>query len=160
MPNDLFDRWLTRLEHRRTHSIFLVEWLAIFTIAWLFWVLMFEWAPGSIPPGLAATLVSGLYATCLIYGRVLRVTGCRKCNNPMPFLRREVGRWHLPDHEECIELDYGGDEWDRHFVHVYCKVARADIVAYRCRKCDQLWEEKIELPGSGYKLVRRTEMKK
>jgi Fe-S oxidoreductase len=110
MPNDLFDKWLTRLEYRRTYSIFLVEWLSLFAIAWLFWSMMVLLAPGSIPPGLAATMVSGLYATCMIYGRLLRVTGCRKCSNPMPFMRKEIGRWHLRDHEECIEVEFGGED--------------------------------------------------
>jgi len=161
MPKSPFDDWLTIQEHRKTPSIFLVEWLTIFAVAWLFWSVMFFWAPGStIPPGLAATLVSGLYATCLIYGRLLKATGCRKCPSPLPFLRREIGRRHLRDQEQCIELEYGGEEWDQRSVHVYCKISRTDVVTYRCRKCDQIWDEKIELPGSGYKLIRSMHVKK
>ncbi len=160
MPNKPLEDWLTLQEHRRSHSIFLVEWMSVFLIAWLFWSLMFFSAPGSVPPGLAATLISGLYATCMVYGRLMKATGCKKCSSPLPFMRKEIGRRHLRDQEQCVEIEYGGDEWDEHFVHVYCKVSRSDIITYRCRQCDQIWEEKIELPGSGYKLIRRMELKK
>ncbi len=160
MPKSPFQSWLTIQEHRKHHTIFLVEWLSLFAMAWLFWSVMFFGAPGSIPPGLAATLVSALYATCLVYGRLLRATGCKKCSSPMPFMRRETGRRHLPEEEKCVEIEYGGEMWEQHFVHVYCQISRMDIVTYRCRNCDQMWEEKVELPGSGYKLVRRIDLKK
>lgn len=161
MPKDPYQSsWLTKQEGRRTYTIFLVEWLSIFAIAWMFWSVMFFAAPGSIPPGLAATILSGLYATCMVYGRLLRATGCKKCSSALPFMRKEIGRRHLRDQEDCVELEYGGSEWDQHFMHVYCRIIRSDIVTYRCRKCDQVWEEKVELPGSGYRLVRRMDMKK
>ena len=160
MPKSPFQDWLEIQEHARNRSIFLVEWLSLFAIAWLFWSALFFSAPGSLNPALAATILSGLYATCMIYGRSLKATGCRVCSNPMPFLRYEVGRWHLPDVEKCVELEFGGEEWDQHFVHVYCKVARTDVVAYRCRKCGKAWDEKVELPGTGYKLIRRLDLKK
>ena len=160
MPKSPFRDWLTTQEYKRSYAIFLVEWLAIFAIAWLFWWVMFFGGRGSVAPELAATITSGLYATCIIYGRLLRVTGCRKCGNPMPFMRREIVRRHLHDQEDCIELEYGGDEWDQHFVHVYCKVIRADMVTYCCRKCEQVWQEKVELPGPGYKRVDNIDLKK
>jgi hypothetical protein len=140
--------------------MFIVEWVSLFLIGWLFWSLMFFSAPGSVPPGLAATIVSVLYASGLVYGRLRQVTGCRKCASPLPLLRQEIGRRHMPDEENCVELEFGGSEWDQHFVHVYCRVLRTDFVTFRCRKCDQMWEEKIELPGSSYKLVRRLDLKK
>ena len=59
-----------------------------------------------------------------------------------------------------MEREYGGSAWDQHFVHVYCPVRRTDIVTFRCRRCDQLWEEKLELPGSGYKRIRRMDLEK
>ena len=155
MEKDPKQDWLTIQEYKKASSIFLIEWIALFVMAWMFWSTMFFWAPGSVPPGQAAAIVAALYATALVYGRLLRVTGCRKCNNPLPFMRREVGRWHLRDHEHCIEVEYGGEEYGTHFVHVYSKVVRADIVTYRCRKCDQAWEERVELPSAGYKFVRR-----
>ena len=74
MPKNSFQNWLTIQEHRKGHSIFLVEWLSLFAMAWLFWILMFFNAPGSVPPGLAATLIAILYASCLVYGRLLRAT--------------------------------------------------------------------------------------
>jgi hypothetical protein len=37
---------------------------------------------------------------------------------------------------------------------------RSDIVTFRCRKCDQMWEDKVELQGSKHKLVRRLDLKK
>ena len=158
MPKNQFQDWLTIQEHKKNHSIFLMEWLSIFTMAWFFWSLMFFGAPGSVPPGLAATLISLLYATCLVYGRLLHATGCRKCASPLPFMRQEIGRRHLRDAEKCVECEYGGEGWDQHFVHVYCKVSRSDVVTFRCIHCDQVWEEKVELPGSGYQLVRRIDL--
>ena len=59
-----------------------------------------------------------------------------------------------------MEIEYGGEEWDQHFVHVYCRVRRGDIVTFRCRSCDKVWEEKVELPGSSYKLVKRMDLQK
>ena len=140
--------------------MFLVEWLALFAVAWLFWWVLFFGGRGSLQPGVAATLISGLYATCLIYGRLLRVTGCRKCGNPMPFMRREIGRRHLRDEEECFESEYGGYEWEQHFATIYSRIVRTDIVTYRCRKCDQVWEEKVELPGTSLKPTRRMDPRK
>jgi hypothetical protein len=159
MPQKIFQNWLTVQEHKKNHSIFIVEWVSIFVLAWFFWSLMFFSAPGSVPPGLAATFIAGLYASSLVYGRLLRATGCRKCTTPLPFMRQEIGRRHLRDEEECMEIQYGGPEWDQHFVHVYCRVRRADIVTFRCHHCQQVWEEKIELPGSAYKLIKRMELK-
>jgi hypothetical protein len=158
MLRDPFEEWLSTQEYKRSHLIFLVEWLAIFAAGWLFWSVLFILAPGSVAPGLAATFVSGLYATCLLYGRLLRVTGCRRCASPMPFMRREIGRRHLRGREQCKELEYGGEEWGRHYVRTYCKVVRTDFVTYRCHKCDQVWEEKVEVPISGYRPVERRDL--
>ncbi len=160
MPKKSLDSWLVTQERKKNHSIFLVEWTSIFAIAWLFWSLMFWAAPGSISPRVAATVLAGLYATCLIYGRVMHATGCKKCHSVLPFMRNEIGRRHLPDQEDCTELEYGGDEWDMHFTQVYCRVLRSDIVTYRCRNCGQGWEEKVQLPRSGYRLVRRMDIRK
>ena len=159
MPQKPLQNWLAVQEYKNPHTIFLVEWMSIFAIAWLFWFLVFFSAPGSVPPGLAATFISGLYASCLVYGRLLQVTGCRKCPSALPFMRQEIGRRHLRDEEQCLELEYGGPEWDQHFVHVYCRVRRADIVTFRCRSCQKVWEEKVELPGSRYKRVKRLILK-
>ncbi len=137
--------------------MFLIEWLAIFAIAWLFWSIMFWAAPGSVPPKTAAMVVSGLYATVAIYGRVWRATGCRRCANPLPFLRKEAGRRRLPDQEDCIEVQYGGEDYTLTSIQVYCRVVHADMVTYRCRSCGQMWEEKVQLPGPGYQFVRRTD---
>ncbi len=158
MPKNPFQDWLRILEHRKNHLIFLVEWLAIFMLAWVFWFVIFLEAPGSVPPGLIATLVAFLYATCVVYLRMLRTTGCKKCGSPWPFLRTEVGRRHMRDEEHCVELEYGGDEFGRHMLQVFCKIIRADTVAYRCKHCGQMWEEWVELPGSGYKVVRRIDL--
>ncbi len=132
----------------------------MFALAWMFWSVMFWAAPGSVPPVLAATVISALYATCMVYGRVLRATGCRKCSSPLPFVRREIARRHLPEEEDCTEVEYGGVEWDMHLVQVYCRTRRQDIVTYRCRRCNQVWEEKVDLPGSRYRLVKRMDLKK
>jgi hypothetical protein len=158
MPKSPIDDWLAVQEHKRAHAIFLIEWLSLFALAWMFWSVMFFSAPGSVPPGLAATLVAGLYATCMIYGRLLRATGCKKCNSPLPFLRKEIGRRHMRDEEDCLEIQYGAEEYGQHTVQVYCRIMRNDVVSYRCRHCDQVWEEKVQLPGTGYKLVRRVDV--
>lgn len=156
-PRSPFETWLLTQEHKKVPTIFLGEWLLLFAAAWFFWSVMFLSAPGDVAPGVAATLVAILYATCMIYGRLLRITGCRKCSNPMPFLRQETGRRHMRDHEECLEVQYGGEEWGQHMIQIYSRILRTDLVTYRCRKCGQVWEEKIELPGSGYKLTRRVD---
>ncbi len=160
MSKNPFQSWLSVQEHRRSHLVFLVEWVSIFAIAWLFWSLMFRLAPGSIAPERAGIAVAALYATSLIYGRLLRATGCQKCTNPLPFLRVEVGRHRLPDQEDCMEVQYGAEEYGQEMMQVYCRVVRADMVTYRCRSCGQMWEERVELPSSGYRRVRRTNRRK
>ncbi len=160
MSKSPFQSWLAVLERRWSLTVFLVEWLALFAIAWLFWSVMFWAAPGSIPPRTAAIAISGLYATIALYGRVLRTTGCRRCTSPLPFLRQEVGRRHLPDQEDCTELEYGGEEYGMILMQVYCRVIRADMVTYQCRHCGQMWEERVQLSSPGYHLVRRTEIRK
>ncbi len=155
MSKSPFENWLRLLEHRKNHLIFLVEWLAIFAIAWMFWTVIFTAAPGSAPAGLIATLVALLYSTLIVYGRMMKTTGCRKCGSPWPLMRKEMGRKHLRDEEHCIEVEYGGEEYGQHLVQVYCKVIRADMVTYSCRHCGQMWEERVELPSIGYKIVRR-----
>ncbi len=160
MSKSPFQSWLAVQERRRSHIIFLVEWLSIFAIAWLFWSLMFWAAPGSISPKIAAIVVSALYATIAIYGRLLRATGCRKCSSPLPFLRKEVARHRLPDQEDCIELQYGAEEYGSTTVQTYYRVVRTDMVTYQCRHCSQMWEEKVQLPGSDYQLARRRDIRK
>ncbi len=157
MPRSPFQEWLAVQEYKKSRIVFLVEWLSLFGVAWFFWSVIFTAAPGSVPPGLVATLISILYASCIVYGRVLRVTGCPKCKSPVPFLRKQLGRRHLPDQEECIEVQYGGEEWGQTMIQVYCRVCHSDIVTYQCRHCEQVWEEKLQMPGSGYQLVRRIE---
>jgi hypothetical protein len=129
--------------------------MALFGVAWFFWSVIFSAAPGSVPPGLAATLISILYASCIVYGRLLRVTGCPKCRSAMPFLRKELGHRHLPDQEQCVEVQYGGEEWGEPMIQVYSRICRSDVITYQCRHCEQVWEEKVDVPGSGYRLVRR-----
>src|SRR5512140_3673915 len=159
MPKSPFQEWLSVLEYKQSRLVFLAEWMALFGVAWFFWSLMFTSLPGAVPPGLAATLIAVLYATSILYGRVLKVTGCSKCHSALPFLRNETGRRHLPDHEQCVEIQYGGEEWGQEMIQIYSRVCRTDIVTYQCRSCEKVWEEKIELAGSGYRLVRRFDPK-
>lgn len=160
MSKNPFQSWLSVQERRRSHIVFLVEWISIFAIAWLFWSFMFRLAPGSVAPGTAALAIAALYATSVIYGRLLRATGCRKCANPLPFLRAEVGRHRLPDQEDCLEVQYGAEEYGQELMQVYCRVVRTDMVTYHCRRCGQMWEERVQLPGPGYQLVRRIDKRK
>ncbi len=134
--------------------------MSLFSIAWLFWSVLFFAAPGSMPPSVAAIAISALYASALVYGRLIKATGCPKCASALPFLRHEIGRRHLRDEEHCIEVQYGAEEYGQCMLQVYCKVVHRDMVTYRCRRCDQAWEEKLDLPGSGYKLVRRIDLDK
>ena len=151
--------WLAIQERRKSYLMFSVEWLSLFLITWLFWSLMFWAAPGSFPPKAAAIAVSALYATSLIYGRMLHATGCSRCSNPLPFLRKEVGRRRLPDQEDCMEVQYGAEEYGQQVVQDYYRIIRADMVTYRCRHCGQNWEERVQLPGSEYLPVRRSRAK-
>ena len=160
MSRNPFQSWLAVQERRRSYLMFLLEWLALFAMAWMFWSVMFWAAPGSMPPRVAAIAVSVLYATCLIYGRLLRATGCRKCSSASPFVRQEVGRRRLPDQEDCMEVQYGAEEYGQETMQVYSRVVRAEMVTYRCRDCGQLWQERVELPGPGYQLVRRVDKQK
>ena len=160
MSRNPFQSWLAVQERRRSYLMFLLEWLALFAMAWMFWSVMFWAAPGSMPPRVAAIAVSALYATCLIYGRLLRATGCRKCSSASPFVRQEVGRRRLPDQEDCMEVQYGAEEYGQETMQVYSRVVRAEMVTYRCRDCGQLWQERVELPGPGYQLVRRVDKQK
>jgi hypothetical protein len=159
MQKSPFEEWLAVQEYKKSRFAFLAEWMALFGVAWFFWSVIFTSAPGSVPPGLAATLISILYASSIVYGRLMRVTGCAKCRSPLPFLRKEIGRRHLPDHEECVEVQYGGEEWGQEMIQVYSRVCRSDIVTYRCQGCNQMWDEKVNIPGSGYKLVHRVDPK-
>ncbi len=159
MPRSPFEEWLKILEYRKNRFIFVVEWLSMFTIAWLFWSVLFFGAPGSVRPGLAAALMAFLYATCIVYDRLYRATGCRKCASPLPLLRKEVGRRHLRDEEHCMEVQYGAEEYGEKVIDIYRKVTRADMVTYRCRRCGASWEERVELRGSGYQLVHRGDRK-
>ncbi|HEX8991240.1 MAG TPA: hypothetical protein VF784_06145, partial [Anaerolineales bacterium] len=104
MPRSPFGEWLKILEHGKNRSVFLVEWLAMFAIAWLFWSVVFFGASGSLRPALAAALMAFLYATCIVYGRLMRATGCWKCSSPLPLLRKEVGRRRLRDEEHCMQV--------------------------------------------------------
>lgn len=158
MSKTPFHSWLAIQERRRSSIIFLVEWLALFASAWMFWWVMFWAAPGSLSPRIAATAVSALYATALIYGRVLRATGCKRCSSPMPFLRKEIGRRQLPDQEDCIEIEYGGEDFGLTTMQTYCQIVRSEMVTCQCSHCGQMWEERVQLPGSGYQLVRRTDI--
>ncbi len=161
MSKSPFQSWLAVQERRRSHLTFLVEWLAMFALAWFFWSVMFWAAPGSsMPPKIAALAVSALYATCLIYGRLLRATGCHKCSSPLPFMRQEVGRHRMPDQEDCIEVQYGAEEYGEVHLQVYCRVVCSDMVTYRCRSCGQKWQERVQLPGPDYQLARRTVVRK
>lgn len=159
MSKSPFQAWLAVLERRKSGLMFLVEWSALFALAWMFWSVMFWAAPGIMSPKVAAIAVSALYATAMIYGRVLHATGCKRCSSPLPFLRKEIGRRRLPDQEDCMEVQYGAEEYGQVMVQDYYRVVRSDMVTYRCRTCGQMWEERIELPGTQYQPVHRTTSK-
>jgi hypothetical protein len=151
--------WLAEQEHKKNPSIFLLEWFAIFAVALLFWTIVFFEIRTSMRSVAMATAVASLYASALVYLRLYKLTACRKCNSPLAFSQEEIARRHVRDAEKCVEIEHGGEEWCEHFVDLYARQYRVEIIKFRCRRCHATWEEERDSPLSDYELVRTINLK-
>ncbi len=151
--------WLVEQEHKKRPFVFVLEWLSVFALSLLFWTIAFFEVRTSLLSVAAAVMVSSVYACSFIYLRVLQLTACTKCNSPLAFSRQEIGRRHVRDAEKCLEIEHGGDEWYEHFIDLYSRRMRLDIVKFHCRRCHATWEEVKEFPLTDYQLVRTINLK-
>ncbi len=154
MPIMPFREWLREQENRRGPLFFLFEWLIVFTIALAFWAVLLLEIRRSAWNLAAAAGVSSLYASAVVYMRLLRLSSCTRCHSPLAVTKQEIGRRHVQDRERCLEIERGGEEWDGHFIDLYSRQYRIDIVKYRCRRCHRTWEHSTEEPAGDYELIR------
>ena len=154
-----FRDWLSEQEHKRGPLFFLLEWLTMFAIALGFWAILLLEIHTSPWTVAAAVAISSLYASAFLYIRLLGRSACRKCHSPVDFSQQEIGRRHIQDRERCLEIERGGEEWYGHFIDLYTRHYRIEIVKYRCRRCNRVWEQSIEEPAGDYKLVRTIDLK-
>jgi hypothetical protein len=154
-----FRDWLVEQENRRGTLFFLVEWLIIFAVALAFWVILLLEIHGSPWSVAAAAAISSLYASVCVYIRLLRLSACRKCHIPLALGQQEIGRRYVQDRERCLEIERGGEEWYGHFIDLYTRHYRIEVVKYRCRRCNRVWEKSTEEPAGNYELVRTINVK-
>jgi len=151
--------WLSEQERKRGPLAFLVEWLFVFSAALVFWiVLLLEM--GTARWSIAAAIaVSSVYASGFVYLRLLKHSTCGKCNSPLVLTQQVLGRRYLKEEERCLEIERGGEEWYGHFIDLYSKRYRIEVVKYRCRRCGVIWERVTPEPVCEYELVRTIELK-
>ncbi len=154
-----FRDWLVEQEHRKSPAVFLLEWLSIFVVTLLFWTIVFFQMRVSVASMSLAAAVASVYASGFVYIRLLKLTACKKCSSPLLFSRQEIGSRYVREVEKCLELEHGGEEWYEHFIDIYTRKYRVEVVKYRCRRCRATWEEVIELPASDYRWVRTIKLK-
>ena len=154
-----FRDWLVEQENKRGHLFFLLEWLMIFAVALAFWVVLLLEIHSTLWSVAAAAAVSSLYASCFTYLRLLRLSVCRKCRAPLALSQQEIGRRYVHETEKCLEIERGGEEWYGHFIDLYSRRYRVEIVKFRCRRCHRVWEQLAEEPAADYELVRTAEVK-
>jgi len=150
--------WLKEQE-QKNRSIFLVEWVSAFALALVFWTILFYEVQISLWSTAAATIISALYACVFIYLRLFPITRCRKCKSLLPLVREEVSRRHIHDEEKCLEIERGGEDYWQHFIDLYYRIYRVEIVKFRCRRCHRMWEEVERSPASDFKFVRTISIK-
>ena len=151
--------WLLEQEHKKKPAIFLLEWLSIFVFAELFWAFLFHELETSIRFAVVATAISMLYACGFVYIRLFPLTKCKKCSSLLPLVREEVSRRHAREMETCLEIEHGGEEYWGHFIDLYYRIFRVDIVRFRCRRCHAVWDEMERVPAADYKMIRRINIK-
>jgi hypothetical protein len=151
--------WLIEQEHKKKPSIFLLEWVSTFAFAFLFWIILFTELEYSSRSVTAAATISSLYACGFVYLRIFPITRCKKCHSLLPLVRQEIGRRHIHDEEKCLEIERGGVEYWGHFIDIYNRIYRTDIVRFRCRRCKAVWEEVEQSPASKYRFVRSIKVK-
>jgi uncharacterized protein with PIN domain len=151
--------WLKELERKKTTAIFLLEWLSTFAVAFLFWNFLFFELENSIRSTSAAATISALYACGFVYLRLYPITRCKKCNSLLPLVREEIGRRRIHDEEKVLEIEHGGEDYWRHFIDLYYRIYRVELVRFRCKRCKAVWEEVEQNPASEYKFVRTIDVK-
>ena len=151
--------WLREQEQKRNRSIFLLEWILVFACAFPFWIVLLLKLEKSIGSIAAAALTSIVYACGFVYVRLHPLTNCKKCHSPLPLLRQEVARRHVRDEEQCLEIVRGGEEYWGHFIEIYNRIYRIEVVRFRCVKCKAVWEELEHRPASDYEYVRTIRVK-
>jgi RNase P subunit RPR2 len=152
-----FRTWLVEQEQRRRPLIFLLEWLGAFALSMSFWtplVLKIQASSWSIA---AAFAMSSVYASGLVYVRLLKLATCKRCHSPLIF-SQEMSRRFVRELERCLEIERGGQEWCGHFIDLYSRRYRIEIVKYRCRRCHTIWQRESEIPNGEYELVRTMEV--
>jgi uncharacterized protein with PIN domain len=151
--------WLKEQEQKRNRSIFLLEWILVFACALPFWIILFLKLEKSVWSPAAAALMSTVYACGFVYARLHPLTNCEKCRSPLPLIRREIDRRHLRDEEQCLEIVRGGEEYWEHFIEIYNRIERVEMVRFRCVKCKAVWDEVQHRPASKYEYVRTIKVK-
>jgi hypothetical protein len=151
--------WLKEQERKKNPSVFVLEWMLTFAGAFLFWTSLLLRLKYSIQSITAAATISIVYACGIVYTRIYPVTSCSKCHSLLPLMRAEIGRRHIHDEERCLEITRGGEEYWGHFIEIYNRIYRVDLVKFRCVKCKAVWEEVEQLPASKYRFIRTIRVK-
>ena len=151
--------WLTEQERKKVPSIFLLEWMSIFAVTSLFWNVVFFKLANSFRLIPAAAALSAVYACGFVYPRIHLLTRCKKCNSPLPLLRQEIYRRHLHDEEKYREIERGGEDYEAHFIDLYNRIYRVDMVRFRCRRCHRMWDEVEHSPASKLRFIRTITVK-
>ncbi len=159
MVSASFRDWLSEQEHRRGALVYLVEWLVVFACALLFWAILILAIRPSMWSLAVAAAVSSVYASATVYIRLMKAAACRKCHTPLALGQEILARRHVRDVERCLEIERGGEEWYGHYLDLYSRQVRVEIVKYRCRRCHAVWEETTMIPDSDYALIRTIDVK-
>jgi hypothetical protein len=159
LGNSIWD-WFLKQEHRMNPAIFVLEWVSIFIPAFFFWTVVFSRLQASHPSLAEVGTVSAFYGSAVVYFRLLRETGCKKCHSLLPLQVEEVSRRHVRDEERTLEVERGGEAWGKHFLDVYVRIYEVAIVRLRCRRCQAVWDETKISPSSGYRRVRTLDLSK
>jgi membrane protein implicated in regulation of membrane protease activity len=154
-----FRDWLGEQERKGRPLTFLLEWLSIFAVALLFWIVLFLEVGTSFWSLAAAAALSSVYASGFVYVRLLQLTTCEKCKSPLALSQQVIGKRTVHQEEKCLEIEHGGEEWYGHFIDLYSRQYRVEIVKYRCRWCHSIWERVTIEPVDDYVLVRTIELK-
>ena len=154
-----FKDWLAEQEHKRPPLIFFAEWAFVFALALPFWVVILVQMQGPKWSLVGSIALASVYASGLVYSRLLKLAPCRKCGAPLALTQHELGRRTIHEIEKCIEIERGGEEWYGHYLDIYSRRYSVEIVKLRCRWCGKVWEERVEDAAEAYKLVRTIEVK-
>lgn len=158
MPGSSLRAWIVEQEKKRDPLVFASEWIVAFALAGVIWTATLSGWMHARPPAPVVIAVSALYASAMIYPRLLNATRCMKCRSVLPLLRREIERQHLRDREECVEFEDSGDAWGRHFIQLYRRLRSVDKVRYQCRRCHAVWQAVEDTALTEFELVRTIDL--